>query len=288
MGSDRESISSVSADSDSDSNEDGDKQLRRVPKICLLVQQVLEQVRSLYELSALLRRPKVADKYIRSVNSKSNTAALGDRDSLPLRVCFGDFDQDHIVEKILQWRGLTKSAQCIEFDEEEVARKENWLTGHYVEDILWFAQRLAGANTRRREQLQYWSEHPYDPALDTANISQLTTSNPAQVPTKQTEEKQNPQSHVPQSKPSNPDPSHGVSKSTISKQSFSTAAVSDIHDTKTNARPRTVYAPTAIGQSRSNSVPSPPKTEDGKATFPCPYCGMTLESSEMQNRQSWK
>lgn len=284
MGSDRESISSVSADSDSDSNEDGDKQLRRVPKICLLVQQVLEQVRSLYELSALLRRPKVADKYIRSVNSKSNTAALGDRDSLPLRVCFGDFDQDHIVEKILQWRGLTKSAQCIEFDEEEVARKENWLTGHYVEDILWFAQRLAGANTRRREQLQYWSDHPYDPTLDTANMSRPTTPNVAQVLPKE----QKSQNQKSQSKPSSPDIQRGVSKSATSKQSFSTAAASDIHDTKTNVRPRTFYAPTAIGQSRSNSVPNPPKTEDGETIFPCPYCGMMLESEEMQNRQSWK
>jgi hypothetical protein len=70
-------------------------------------------------------------------------------------------------------------------------------------------------------------------------------------------------------------------------KSFSTAAVSDIHDTKTNVRPRTVYAPTAIGKGRSNSVPDPPKIEIG-TTFSCPYCGMTLEPSEMQNRQSWK
>ncbi|UPK98937.1 hypothetical protein LCI18_009872 [Fusarium solani-melongenae] len=77
-------------------------------------------------------------------------------------------------------------------------------------------------------------------------------------------------------------------KSTMSKQSFSTAAISDVHDTKTNARPRTVYAPTNVGQDRSNAVPDLPKTRDGKKTFPCPYCGMTLESSEMQNRQSWK
>jgi hypothetical protein len=288
VGSERDSISSVSADSDSDSNEDGDNQPHRVPKIRLLVQQVLEQVRSLYELSALLRRPKVADKYIRSVNSKSNTATMGDRDSLPLNVCFSNFDEDHIMEKVLQWRGLTKSAQCIEFDQEEVAQIEKALTDHCAEDILWFSQRLAGANTRRREQLQYWSDHPYDPMQDTANISRLATPNLAQVPTKQVEEKQKSRSQVSKSRLSSSDISRGVPKSAISKQTFSTAAVSDIHDTKTNVRPRTVYAPTAIGQSRSNSVPNPPKTEDGKTTFPCPYCGMTLESSEMQNRQSWK
>ncbi|OQE89740.1 hypothetical protein PENNAL_c0013G04005 [Penicillium nalgiovense] len=287
VGSDHDSISSVSADSDSDSNDDGGHRAYRMPKICLIVQQMLEQIRSLYELSALLRRPKIADKYIRSVNSKSNRATLNDQDSLPLYFSFSHCDEGHIVEKVLQWRGLTKSGRCVEFDNEDVAPVGQTLTDDGVEDIVWFCQRLAGANTRRREQLQYWTDHPYDPKQDKSNVVRPETQFQVPVQGKQVEEKE-PLSQPATLNPPNLAVSRKGPKSVMSKQSFSTVAVSDVHDTKTNVRPRTVYAPTAIGQGRANSVPDPPKTERGNFTFPCPYCGMTLETSEMQNRATWK
>jgi len=257
-----------------------------MPKIRLLVQQMLEQIQSLYDLSSLLRRPKIADKYIRSINSKSNTAKLSDSDTLPLSVGFSSSDESHIVEKVLQWRGLTKSVQSVEFKDEDVAPVGQGLIGDWVKDTLWFCHRLAGANTRRREQLQYWTDHPYDPKQDAANAARFAIPDMAQVPTKQ--EKQKSRSQASTVKPPDPNFSREGPRSVLSKQSFSTAAVSDIHDTKTNVRPRTVYAPTAIGQGRSNSIPDPPKAASENATFPCPYCKMTLESSEMQNRQSWK
>lgn len=288
LGSDHDSISSVRADSDSDSDpdDDGEHQRRTMPKIRLFIQQVLEQIRSLYDLSALLRRPKIADKYIRSVNSKSKNATLSDQGIVPLSVGFCRSDESHVMEKVLQWRGLTKSGQCIEFDDEAVAPVGQGLPTDGVEDILWFCQRLAGANTRRREQLQYWIDHPYGPKEGPANVPDLPTPNPAQIHVKPADKPES-RSQAPTMRSPNPDASRQP-KSVMSKQSFSTAAVSDVHDAKTNVRPRTVYAPTAIGQGRSNSVPDPPKTENGKLTFPCPYCGMILDSSEMQNRQLWK
>ncbi|KAJ5773290.1 C2H2 type zinc finger domain protein [Penicillium paradoxum] len=279
VGSDHDSISSVSANSDSDSDEGGEHQRHRMPKICLLVQQTLEQIRSLFDLSALLRRPKIADKYIRSVDSKSHTATLSDPEILPINLGFSSSDEGHIVEKMLQWRGLTKSGQCIQFEDEEVTPTGQGLTYDRVEDVMWFCKRLAGANTRRREQLQYWADHPYDHKKATTDIPVLDAPNLEQVVAKQMREPQKSQSQASTLKPP---------KSTVSKQSFSTAAVSDIYDTKTNVRPRTVYAPTTIGQGRYSSVPDPPRMEDGKTTFLCPYCGMTLESSEMKNRQVWK
>jgi hypothetical protein len=257
-----------------------------MPKIRLLVQQMLEQIRSLYDLSSLLRRPKTADKYIRSVTSKLSTATLSDSDTLPLSVGFSSSDESHIAEKVLQWRGLTKSGRSVEFEDEDVAPVGQGLTSDWVEDIPWFCQRLARANTRRREQLQYWTDHPYDPKQDATNTARLATPDLAQVPTERG--KQESRSQVSTLKPPNPSLQREGPGSAVSKQSFSTAAVSDIHDTKTNVWPRTVYAPTSIGQGRSNSVPDPPKTANENATIPCPYCGMTLESSEMHNRQSWK
>lgn len=288
-GSDQDSIGSVSADSDSDSSDDGGHQDHRMPKIRLLVQQVLAQIRSLYDLSALLRRPKVAGKYIRSVHSITKKATLENQDTMPLSAGFSGADESHIVEKVLQWRGLTKSQQCIEFEDEDVAPMGQESTNGCGEDILWFCQRLAAANTRRREQLQYWSDHPYDdPKEDWTSVARLSTPNMTLDHAKQAKESQESRSQADTSKPSNPNVSREGSKSAVSKQSFSTAAVSDIHDPKTNVRPRTLYAPTAIGQGCYNSVPDPPKTQNGQTTFPCPYCGMTLESSEMQNRQLWK
>ncbi|OQE34786.1 hypothetical protein PENCOP_c015G06953 [Penicillium coprophilum] len=286
LGSDHDSISSVSDDSDSDTNNEGKHQSYRMPKIRLLVQQTLEQIRSLYDMSALLRRPTVADKYIRSVNSRLNIATLNNPGYLPLSVGLSRFDETHILEKVLQWRGLTKSARCIDFEGEGVASIGKGLRKYSVDDIMWYCKRLAAANTRRREQFQYWADNPYDSRQDTTNNFRLATPNLAQSTTEEFERNQEQESRAPSIEPS----IHvlcGGPKSAVSKQSFSTAAVSDIYDTKTNVRPRTIYAPSVVGQGRSNSVPDPPKIKIG-TTFSCPYCGTTLEASEMRNRQSWK
>ncbi|KAF2798222.1 hypothetical protein K505DRAFT_357751, partial [Melanomma pulvis-pyrius CBS 109.77] len=195
-------------------------------------------------------------KYIRSINSKPNTATLSDSDTLPLDVAFSSSDKSHIVEKVLQWRGLTKSGWCVEFEDEDVAPEGQSLTSDLVEDILWFCHRLARANTRRREQLQYWTDNPYDPKQDATNAARPATPDTAQVPAEQ--EIQELLSQETTLNP--PDP----------------------------ILPREWPRSTAIGQGRSNYVPDPLKAVHENTTFPCPYCGMTLESSEMQNRQLWK
>lgn len=234
-------------------------------------------------MSSLLRRPRIADKYIRSVGSKSHAAIS---DTLPLMGSFSKLDETHIIEKVLQWRGLTKSGQSLSFEYEVPAEERNSLATDDVGDILWFCQRLARANTRRREQIQHWADHPYVSKPNKLTSDQLVPVL-VKLPVKELGTKEESGSQASTLKqPGLTFPQAGP-KSTMSKQSFSTAAISDVHDTKTNVRPRTVYAPTNVGQGRSNAVPDPPKT-DGKATFPCPYCGITLESSEMQNRQSWK
>lgn len=260
-----------------------------MPKIRLLVQQITDQIRSLYDLSSLLRRPRIADKYIRSVNSKSHShrTALDQPATLPFMVCFNKLDESHIIEKVLQWRGLTKSGQNFSCEDEAPAQERHGLTTDDIGDILWYCQRLARANTRRREQLQHWADHPYISTHD-----KPTSGRPLPVlvkpPVKASEIKEESASQVSTLKPASFKFSLAGPESIMSKQSFSTAAVSDVYDTKTNARPRTVYAATNVGQCRSNAVPDPPKTQDGQTTFPCPYCGTTLESSEMQDRQSWK
>ncbi|KAM0418719.1 hypothetical protein ACHAPT_012317 [Fusarium lateritium] len=295
VGSDHDSVSSVSADSDTSSasgsgsdsdsdSDDGSQSQRRMPKICLLAQQIADQIRSLYDLSSLLRRPRIADKYIRSVSSKSHQATP---DTLPLIASFSKSDESHVVEKMLQWRGLTKAEQSLVFGDEPPAPMRQELATDQIDDILWYCRRLARANTRRREQLQYWTDHPYDPKQAELNPAQ-TAPDLVKRLVKGPEPKEESGSQTSTLKPSSFKLPISGPKSIMSKQSFSTAAVSDVHNSKTNVRPQTVYAATNVGQGRCNAVPGPPKAEDGKTTFPCPYCGMTLESLEMQNRQSWK
>ncbi|KAK3293389.1 uncharacterized protein B0H64DRAFT_211682 [Chaetomium fimeti] len=275
-GSDYDSVSSVSSDADSDSGA-GEGVSRSTPRICFLVRGIAGVIRSLYDLSSLLRRPKITEKYVRSVNSKLDKLTSRDSDTLPLSVGFRASDEDHVIEKVLQWRGLTKAEKRFDFEEEEAAPTENAPISDGVEDILWFCQRLARANTRRREQLQYWAAHPYDASKDLA-----------QAPVEQVREAQESRSQTSTLKPPDPNLPRPGPRSAVSKQSFSTAPVSLIHDTKTNVRPRTVYSPTAVGKSRSNSVPDPPKASNDSGTFPCPYCGMPLEYKEMENRQTWQ
>jgi hypothetical protein len=257
-----------------------------MPKVRLLVQLILEQIRSLYDLSSLLRRPKITDKFTLPVDSKLNTATLGDSDALPPSVGFSNLDESHIMEKVLQWRVLTRSGRNIEYENDIFAPMGQGEASEWVEDIMWFCQRLARANTTRREQLQYWANNPCDPIHDTTNEARLTKTDLTQILTEQG--KQQSRSQASTTKPPDPNLPREGSRSAESKQSFSTTHVSNLCDTSPNVGPRTVYASTHINQGRSKSVPDLPKTANENVTFPCPYCGMTLDSSEMQNRQSWK
>ncbi|KAF9777954.1 hypothetical protein IL306_004298 [Fusarium sp. DS 682] len=286
MGSDYDSISSVSAESDSSSFNEEEDAGNRMPKICLLVKQIMEQLCSLFDISALLRRPKITDKYIRSIGSEK-TAKLDKSDILSLTNAFVCLDECHVVEKALQWRGLTKSAIKFDIDVESSAPLESISREGGLEDIFWLCQRLARANTRRREQLKYWTDHPYDfknnapMAYDEDNQAMFRILRQA----KDDDISGSQASTLNQTKFKHPP---AMPKSISSKLSFSTAAVSDIYETKTDTRSKTVYAPTEIGQNRTSLVPNPPKVKDGQLTFPCPYCGFALDSSLIRDRQSWK
>ncbi|RWA09194.1 hypothetical protein EKO27_g5903 [Xylaria grammica] len=260
---DQDSISSVT-DSDYSTENDDESERRKMPKICLYFQQIVEQIGSLHEISSLLRRPTVTNKFIRSTNLGLEATTLQGSGTIDLNSAFGIFDNSHILEKVTQWRGLGKSLQSVVFSDEAVALVSDTLDYPEVRDIRWFCQRLARANTRRREQLQYWKTHPYDPAQVMTSANSIVNVHVAQV--------EDSRSQVSTLKPSNPHVSHEGPKSIVSKQSFSTVAVSDVQDAGTNVRPRTVYAPTVTGKDRPISIPRPPKTKDGETNFPCPYC----------------
>lgn len=73
-----------------------------MPKICLLVQLILEQIRSLFDFSALRRRQKTTDKHIISTDSKPHVSAPSNSDTVPLSTCLSSTDESHVAEKVFQ------------------------------------------------------------------------------------------------------------------------------------------------------------------------------------------
>ncbi|KAI0906062.1 hypothetical protein F4823DRAFT_627358 [Ustulina deusta] len=238
---DQESISSVS-DSDYSTENENESQRRKMPKARLFVRQIGDQIQSLQEISSLLRRPTVRNKFIRSTNAAGLEAnPLRGVDNLHLNDAFRLFDDNHVLEKVLQWRGLSKSQLGFTFSNENAAAGSDAPSHQEIKDIHWFCQRLARANTRRREQLRYWKSHPYDAAqsVTSANLAGNVSIMP----------KEDSRSQESTIKPLDPVilPGGPKLKAASSKQSFSTVAFSDPHDTETSIRPRTIYAPTVMG-----------------------------------------
>ena len=267
--SDSDPIISVITDSDSQSS--GNPQRRTEPRICVLVGELVRRVNSLYDLSVSLRIRGAAHKAIQSIQPT------------PL-------DEAHVAKKITQWRGLTKATRCIGSSKEEVATTEAGEPFDVcnIQDISWFCQRLARANTRRREQLQYWAHHPVDSQKNKLTFIGSPSRHFPETSVEPVEEVKESGSHV-----SGLESTDGVNmgsgqKTAVSRQSSLTITVSAVEDTESVAPERTVLSPTSNGNDRSMSVPESPKPEDGSSTFACPYCGMMLDHGEMNNKQSWK
>lgn len=107
----------------------------------------------------LLSRPGLSGRYLRSASKNEKSSELAH---------FAEFDYEHIREKLRQWKGKSKVIMDEEGKEETVttaedldARKSRKLSASDQTEIL--CRRLAKANTRRREQLQYWIHHPDRP-----------------------------------------------------------------------------------------------------------------------------
>jgi hypothetical protein len=245
--SDLDSESSESTDPGSEFQDEKNHNRKRTPKICILVQLMQAQIRSLYDVSSLLRRPMVKDKYIRSHADRKNLEIV---DETSLHYHFRPFDMDYVWEKIRQWHRQTNS------ERHNVATSDQQISTTSIENNSWFLERLGTANNRRREQIQYWKTY-------TVEFTHPSSSNLRWRPQRS---KQTPASTI----------------------SHSTVPRSYINDLNAGDRSRTVYEPTIVGKTQYNRVPDIPELAKTSDNFPCPYCGMKLESKEMQSRGLWK
>ncbi|ERS95330.1 hypothetical protein HMPREF1624_08208 [Sporothrix schenckii ATCC 58251] len=270
LGSDHGSISSVTDESSSSSDIESDctmssgtsthagvdkerrkgndvvKPKRRRARVSVLVDEIKEQIKSLFEVSSLLRRPRVTNKYLRSVSSKSPNQA-GAKEADLLMIAMKTYDERHVKEKMLQWGSLNKSTLGQQFQEESVPMNRPDFGA--IQEVSWLCQRLAQANTRRREQLQYWKRRPYETAPVASKV--LPERNPRNMDESGTTGRpRTSDMPKPTAPATNPDRRSTTSGQTFTTaHSFSTAAVSDVvYKVNTTGRAPTTYAPTLAGQ----------------------------------------
>ncbi|KAL4890565.1 hypothetical protein BDV59DRAFT_184198 [Aspergillus ambiguus] len=143
-------------------------------------------------------------------------------------------------------------------------------------------RRLAEANTKRRQQLLHWSEHPdsSNKELPFSKVADLPPSNKRAV-----DDGEESQSRVSTIRPD----TSVAQESHRSIRSFSTVAKSAMDDKTEFGRPRTVYAESAApGSISSVRVPNVPRAAETEDEFDCPFCGQALDSAHMKVRQQWK
>ncbi|KAG9759091.1 hypothetical protein KCU73_g3565, partial [Aureobasidium melanogenum] len=135
------------------------------------IAKVFENIRSLYRISDLLRRPRNSSKYLRSSNS-----------TIPSQDALRDtLDYAHVSEKIRQWRHLTMRSRVGGNEERVVTESEVQLRKkneqREIADIAFFCQRLTWANLFRREQFDYWIDYPDVPETQTKPFGAVGKTN---------------------------------------------------------------------------------------------------------------
>lgn len=287
-GSESGSDSEYSSDSSEDSYASTERlnPRQRPSKIAVLMTHIQEQIKLLYHLDALLRRPRLSGRYLKSTN-ENRQVSLKEK-----------YDYAHIEEKHRQWIKLFKSENETENkgpSEDLPSRSpttqvyETWDGEPIVsQDILEAREkcqekddshgtisRLARANTRRREQLRYWERHPF--SKDIEEVASVTNKEP-RIPSRGLNLSR--------------DMGAGRAKSLTSvptAQSFSTVARSAIDETNTiSGRPRTVYAASVVTGRQSARVPDIPKAAFREDQVECPFCHAMLDSATIKSRMSWK
>ncbi|THV79578.1 hypothetical protein D6D29_06767 [Aureobasidium pullulans] len=186
-------------------------------RLCKAIESVFDGIRSLYRISALLKRPRNANKYLRSRNMIMPSQAT-------LRA---EEDHAHILEKMRQWRHLTMRSQ-VGGDEERAVTLDDIISrkldeNHELADITFLCQRLTWANKLRRSQFKYWEESPDIPETQEEDI--VSRSNSKRVETKDL---------------------------SATQTSFSSVAISALAETRTEAgRLRTEHTNSVVGGSNA-------------------------------------
>lgn len=250
---------------------------RQKARISVAISHTRESIQTLYRLGSLLRRPGLSGRYLHSEQARATEDATY------------NYDLSHVRQKIHQWLhdGNHRVAVGVEG---ELAVSEEIISQRLEEKetpIYLLCKRLAAANTRRREQFRYWSQHPYHPDTPfgqentqlTEILHQENKRRPVHVAVR---------GAFQQGEGTTPSESSVVKSVTTipTVQTFSSVTKSAIFETDTESGPpRTIYAETVVGDRVSTRVPDLPAAAQRGEPFECPYCHMNLE---IKDRLVWK
>ena len=266
---------------DSDSTTDGDEGSGRPKKskFAWLVEQAFEQIQSLFYSSSLLRGLKFSGKHVLPVDGKARAELL--EEEISFASAFRTLDREHVLEKVRQWHGLTRNAD-VSFDDEEGASADHLHARpddntQFQQDTTVLCQRLANANTQRREQLKYWAENP-DTSIEEASVPGSGRIS-------------NLQCHASAARPSGQELpiENNQLRSSSSQHGFSILPKTILCESQRESEnSSTAYAKSNASGDLPNRVPDAPTLSTGDMSFPCPCCGIKLTVRETESRKIWK
>ena len=250
------------SNSDSDTEDDEDSQQRIMSRH---MKNIFNQVQLFYNLGVLLRRSGFKRAYLKSTSHILLNATPE--------------DLSHVRESIQRWRAggsenINAGKGVHPDDEKPVTLEElEQRANATVEtnELGGLIERLARANTRRREQLMHWSEHPDQ----TLSLDSTRTEGPS----------------FPQRPPDAPSDTKSVkSKNTISRSDIlGRSQRPDDTQLPGFTSSRTAYAKTVVGRANATRVPNVPREARLADSFECPYCFLLLDSAPMRDdRDAWK
>ncbi|KAI0909371.1 hypothetical protein F4823DRAFT_594729 [Ustulina deusta] len=278
------SDSDYSSENGSEESIDRGNERPKVSKLSIIVSHIFEHIQLLYHFGSLLRRPGLKGRYLRHNDSNNlDTATL--------------FDTWHIEEKLRQWSRQAGEGIIVSPKEEDAVTVqkisereagESPKSLHYV-----LSRRFAKANAQRREQLKYWTNHPYqlrrpqEPKMNMTKGKALKSA----IQKRPKKGDASTEDDVSTIKPESKGPKSEKSRSTTAV-SFSTVAESALLESGTETgKARTIYAESVVAGKWSARVPPPPKRTtaiDGPEQYECPYCHMNLDSELVNHRLAWK
>lgn len=211
---------------------------------------IFDDIRSLYKLSTLLRRPSVPNKYIRSVSKDQEISH------------FARWDQAHVEARynvagpeLVRRLGLanTRRRQQLKHWEKHPDRSE--LDQPRIKLPQESPNITLGSN--RKNLSGPWQQQQQQQR--TVSDAVVESSRSLGVPSQTT------------------------------RNSFSTVDLSTLNDNGTSsAYSRTVYEPSVQIGLCSSRVPDLPKVPLGASSVRCPFCFATLELKAVQKRHLWK
>jgi hypothetical protein len=237
-----------------------------------LLEDVIDIVDRLYRLATKIRNPSTRLSTSKALTFKK----IDDETGIDLIKQYTKFDTVHMEELFWDYRSVELKDPW-EIPEEFRGRERK--PGVLTTDERNLLERLAKANTHRRQQFGYWSRHRTKNAKEsTKALETVGVTRPKPGPK---------QGQLPNAGSFNPPPSSkAFSRPTTATQLQNPSAIK-IDDGASTMSVRTIPPHAQGAHDKHVEVPEPPSSLKGLRYFSCPYC-FTICSQSTLKKDSWR